>query len=174
MVNESLSAFIQRRRLEIEEEEGPLRERLAYLHTEKAQINRAAIAAGIDDKPASGSEIRKRGPKPRNGTIKQAVVEILTANGQGLTAINLLADLNHRNGTTLLRSSLSPQLTRLKDEGFICLTQGHWHLPGQPAIKIKVSENEEPDPSLFAEVGSGSSKPVSEAHGVKAAPGGGG
>jgi len=48
------------------------------------------------------------------------------------------------------------------------LTDKLWHLPEQ-----SVPENEEPDPMLFAEDGSGASDRVPEAHGVKAAPGGG-
>lgn len=174
MDNETLFSFIMRRRQEIEQTEAALRNDLAQVLNEKAQLNRAAMAAGLEYKSTSGSEVKKRGPKPRHGTIKEAVVEILAAAGQGLTAINLLADLNHRNSTTLIRSSLSPQLSRLKDEGLICLTDGYWHLPGQPPINTKIPEYEEPDPTLFGQSGSGSSKPVSEAQGVKAAPGGGG
>jgi len=173
MTSESLTAFITRKRQELEKEEAPLKERLAEIQLERSQLTKAAIAAGIEPKPETGSEPKRRGPRPRQGTIKDIVVKILSDGGQGLTAINLLAELNHRNGTTLMRSSLSPQLSRLKDEGLICLTGNYWHLPGQPPINTN-TPNEEPGPSLFAENGPGTSKPVPEAQGVKAAPGGGG
>ena len=70
-----------------------------------------------------------------------------------MTALELLEQVNQRQGTTLLRSSLSPQLSRLKDEGVIKLTDKLWHLP-----EHSVPENEEPDPSLFVEDGPGTSE----------------
>lgn len=178
------------RRLEIEHQESALKAQLADLLVEKAQVNRAAIAAGFDAKPTSGSEVKKRGPKPRHGTIKEAVVEILTAQGRGMVAIDLLADLNHRNGSTLLRSSLSPQLSRLKDEGIIQLTDGYWHLPGQPPFITEAPDNPESlfgrhiqpipqnigasDPQTFTSKGSKAPEPVPEAQDGKAPSGGGG
>ncbi len=168
-MNETLAAFITRRNIELDDEELPLKQRLDAVRAERDQLRRAALAAGIEAQPDSGQEAPKRGRRPREGTIKTTVVAILQEVGRPMTALELLEQVNNRQGTTLMRSSLSPQLSRLKEEGAIKLTDKLWHLPEQ-----SVSENEEPDPSLFAEDGSGTSITVPEAQGVKAAPGGGG
>ena len=115
------------------------------------------------------SEKPRRGPRPKDGTIKQAVIEILAAEGKGLVALDLLNRLNDRNGSTLVRSSLSPQLSRLKQEGVLQLTGGFWHLPGQSP-----ETGYAPGHNLFDELGPKGDDRVPEAQGVKAAPGGGG
>ena len=152
-MNETLAAFIARRNQELSEEELPLKQRLDAIRAERDQLRRAALAAGIEAQPGSGQEAPRRGRRPQEGTIKTAVVAILKEVGGPMTALELLEQVNQRQGTTLMRSSLSPQLSRLKDEGAIKLTDKLWHLPEQ-----SVPENEEPDPSLFTEDGSGTSE----------------
>lgn len=50
-------------------------------------------------------------------TIKEAVVEVLTDARDGMTALDILAAINQRFETDYPRTSLSPQLSRLKAEG---------------------------------------------------------
>jgi chromosome segregation ATPase len=68
-------------------------------------------------------------------TIKQAVVEVLKDHREGMTALEILAEINTRYfGGRLLRTSLSPQLSRLKnDDGKIELRGNNWFLLPQQA-----------------------------------------
>ena len=168
MNTESLADFIARRRDELDAEQLPLAQRLMSIKIEKDQLRRAALAAGIEVEPAPESQGSVRGKRLREGTIKTAVVAILKEVGRPMTALELLDRVNERQGSTLMRTSLSPQLSRLKDERTIKLTDKLWHLPEQ-----SVSENEEPDPSLFNEDGSGTSE-TNPAKDREAGSGGGG
>lgn len=154
-MTESLVEFITRRRVELEELESPLRERLGQIAVEKEQLKRAAMAAGIEVVTAAGPtrSIVSRSPR-RLGkmTLKEAVVEILTDNPNGLGAMEILRELNSRHKTDFARESLSPQISRLKQEGHLELTGRFWHLKGQTLKEIEV-----PDQNLFEGTRSGTS-----------------
>jgi DNA-binding transcriptional ArsR family regulator len=67
----------------------------------------------------------------------QAILEVLKDKPQGLTARQLLTELNERYyGGRLARHSLSPQLSRLKDrDKKIEYRDGQWvRLPDQPSL----------------------------------------
>jgi hypothetical protein len=50
-------------------------------------------------------------------TIMEAVLEVLKDHEEGMTALEILAEINTRYfGGKIVRSSLSPQLSRLKDK----------------------------------------------------------
>ncbi len=68
------------------------------------------------------------GPTPRASiaTIKEAVVAVLDEAGRGLTALEILPKINERLGVDYPRTSLSPQLSRLKAEKEIHLVGKHW------------------------------------------------
>jgi hypothetical protein len=166
-MNETLAEFISRRRKEIDDEAAPLRTRLLELEMERRQIDQAALVTGIS-RSSDSMDVKKRGPRPKEGTIKDAVVKILMAAGEGLMAYDILSRLNEINGSTLVRASLSPQLSRLKQAGILDLTDGYWHLPGKPPQK----ENA-PDQNLFEEKRSEGADRDPEAKGGKASPGGG-
>ncbi len=70
-------------------------------------------------------------------TIKQAVLEVLNDHRDGMTALEILAGINTRYfGGRIVRSSLSPQLSRLKDnDGKIELRGNKWFLlPQEPML----------------------------------------
>jgi len=70
-------------------------------------------------------------------TIKQAVIEVLKDHLEGMTALEILAAINSRYfGGRILRTSLSPQLSRLKDDdGKIELKRNKWFLlPQEPSL----------------------------------------
>jgi len=158
----TLAAFILRRRKEIDTEREPLLARLEVLDLESEQLDKAAAAVGI-----LVINNKKPGPRPKEGTIKETVLGILRDSKRGMLALDILTSLNERNGSNLVRSSLSPKLSRLKHDGLIELTDGYWHLPGQP------SGNENaPDQNLFPERSEGAERDP-EAQGGKAPPGGG-
>jgi hypothetical protein len=89
-------------------------------------------------------ESEKRNRRPRRlkaMTLKEAVVEILVQAGHGLTASEILHELNSRHGTDFERESLSPQISRLKNEGTLALSGKNWHLIGQPARAGESAKN---------------------------------
>jgi hypothetical protein len=167
LMTENLKDFITRRRIELDELESPLREQLDQIALERDQLRRAALAAGIVDESFAGSS----GPAMRSPrriaqrTLKEAVVEILmTRNGKGMTAREILMAINSGYSADYPRSSLSPQLSRLKSDRVIRRRGNMWFLD--------LKKTEAPDPDLLKGE-SGASDTDPEAHGVEAAPGGG-
>jgi hypothetical protein len=67
-------------------------------------------------------EITKRLGK----TTQDMVLEILQENPNGLVALEILYEVNRRWSLGLLRSSLSPQISRLKKKGKVKYSQGIW------------------------------------------------
>lgn len=135
---ETLADFIRRRRREISEAKADLEAELAMLDAETAQLNLAAQAAGIvavDVVPADAGltgdppiRIRVRRRIPSEKTIKDAVIEILRETGRGMEASEILPAVNARLGTEYPRTSLSPQLSRLKDDGLLQRNGTLWSL----------------------------------------------
>lgn len=66
----------------------------------------------------------------KGSTIKEDVISLLEFYGRGLTALEVLNDLKKRyQRRNLMRSSLSPQLSRLKQEGKLIYLDKKWILP---------------------------------------------
>ncbi len=70
-------------------------------------------------------------------TIKQMIVEVLGLMPEGAEALTILQHINSRFKASLERTSLSPQLSRLKNEGVIERNGLVWSLneegPAEPA-----------------------------------------
>jgi predicted transcriptional regulator len=89
------------------------------------EIDRAIKS--LDNEQAKDSRIK----------IMDAVLEALSRNPLGMTAKEILVDLNSKYyGGKLMRHSLSPQLSRLKDrDKKIEFRNGRWiRLPDQPSL----------------------------------------
>ena len=114
MLEETLSEFIARRRQEIAVAEEALKEHLRALAAERLQLARAVVGV-------------KERRKPR-GVIKRAVLELLEQNPDGMDALTILVTINYRLGSNFERTSLSPQLSRLKEDGFVSLNRKIWKL----------------------------------------------
>jgi hypothetical protein len=70
-------------------------------------------------------------------TIMQAVLEVLKDHPDGMTAYDILREINARYfGGRIVRTSLSPQLSRMKDrDGKIELKGNKWFLlPQEPSL----------------------------------------
>jgi len=129
--------YVVRRLGQLDAAEEPLRAQLKAINDEKDQLRRAALAAGIEvDAPAGqtisaevslveeGDTVKATGVvrSPRRlpeKTIKEAVLDILKPGPKGMTALEILAEINRRYGADYPRTSLSPQLSRLKVQGLI-------------------------------------------------------
>jgi predicted glycosyltransferase len=110
---ETLRAFIDRRLRELREAEIPLREQLSEIDRERREIEKTAKAIGLESarkQDANHAETQKK-------TMKEVALEILSTAPKGLTALEILRELNTRMNTSYERTSLSPQLSRLKQEG---------------------------------------------------------
>jgi hypothetical protein len=172
MIEESLTLadFIERRRTELSRAEEKLREELAAILEERAQLDKAALAAGLHKKPVADYQeqdvaIKRRPRKASAITIKEAVLQVLSEAGHGMTAADLLPRINRLLGIEYPRSSLSPQLSRLKTEGALVLEGAIWLRPDQAKQK-PVDEN-------TLDGSSTGLKHEPEAQGREAGPGGG-
>jgi len=144
--SETLAAFIIRRRKEIAAEKQRILVELAALDAEYTQLEAAANAAGISTAIATKADPRDFTPSVEppalmsrrkvasEQTIKSAVLEILNEAGHGMTAMQILPAVNARLGVDYPRTSLSPQLSRLKSEGVLVRDGVVWSL-GQASQK---------------------------------------
>ncbi len=112
----SLREFISRREAEIRELRSQL---LAELRELKAA--KTAIESGDETAPFK-SDAR------REPTIKEMIISVLTERrGQG-TAEQMISWILEDFGRSVLRSSLSPQMSRLKQDGKLRDVGGVWML----------------------------------------------
>lgn len=128
---ETFSDFIARRRRELDEEETELRKRLSVIAMEREHLfNAEKVSFGVntpESEVVRAIRKRKRGIKP--GTIMASVINILKDSREGLTSSEILEKLNlSREANWLKRESLSPQLSRLRQAGFIELDGSIWRL----------------------------------------------
>lgn len=147
MEKESLAQFVKRSLAELDARETDLRAQLSKILAQKDQLKRAASIAEevVAFTPVVQSTLTNRRPRRLRGmTLKEAIVEILEQRGHGLAASEILRELNSRHGTDFARESLSPQISRLRQEGHLELTDRIWHLRGQP-ITSPSSDNNKKD-----------------------------
>jgi hypothetical protein len=126
------------RRSEITGKVAPLIADIARLKETLAVRQRelAAWNAELDQIQSALRAIEETEAKSRL-TIKQAVLEVLKDHPEGMTALEILAQINTRYfGGDIPRTSLSPQLSRLKDnDQKIELTGNKWFLrPQEPSL----------------------------------------
>lgn len=126
---ETLTQFINRRLAELAMDERPLREELARIETERDQLQRAALAAGVSIGAVEAGVAGSVGRSPRRApetTIKDAVIEVLREQDKPLTALEILPLINAKLGVDYPRTSLSPQLSRLKSDGIVRRMGTRW------------------------------------------------
>src|SRR3712207_3956715 len=91
-----------------------LQTRATGLRSELAALDKAAVAIGM--RTAGGMDPVGEPRRPRAmATIKEAVLEVLAEAPNGLIAVDILKMISTpRFGLNIERTSLSPQLSRLK------------------------------------------------------------
>ncbi|WP_315924263.1 hypothetical protein [Mesorhizobium sp. SP-1A] len=121
--------FTKARYAALLQERAQLHARLRAVQKEMEEIEKASRASGLQ---LVESESRQRETKDKsskdNMTMKEASVEILKKYPDGLPAMKILFELNKMLGTNYERSSLSPQLSRLKRDGTVYDIHGIWTL----------------------------------------------
>lgn len=126
--------------LPLREEYRKLEQKIAAAESELADLINAAKAIGIvNGLPAPPRGITRKTPPEK--TIKEAALEVLQEFPNGLMALDLLAKINERYGLNLARTSLSPQLSRLKKERKIISKGSIWLLPSPPDLFLHTDKN---------------------------------
>lgn len=137
----SLHEFLARRHRELIRALAETRRRLSSIEEEIDQIERAAAAANVN-LVISDEMTERQAPS----TMKQAAVQALREATGGLTTNELLKIINNELGTTYARSSLSPQLSRLKSDGFVYREEdGRWILASDPSLNENGAPEDAPE-----------------------------
>lgn len=124
MVSMSLMEFIEQREAEIKELRKALYEELKQLKAAKAAIS------GISVRVESSDESSSAQAEP---TIKEMTLEVISDAERALTAEEILQAIKSKFLKEIQRTSLSPQLTRLKREGRIAydVETSQWGFPAK-------------------------------------------
>ena len=125
-----LPTYLSSRHTELSRRRDRVEAELADLYAEIDDVEKAAKAVGIDLSTTASKEQDAQEQIKKDGelTIKEAALDVLGRQSNGLTANEILALLDMMHGMQYMRSSLSPQLSRLKGEGKISLRDGRWYL----------------------------------------------
>lgn len=73
----------------------------------------------------------QRGPQPKAGSIMEGIMKLLSDSTRGLRAQTILKELRANGFPDLVRTSLSPQLSRLKQRGYLKYEKGLWIALGE-------------------------------------------
>lgn len=111
--------YLETRRTKLRAEMQPLEattaELRAQLSTQDAKLR--SLAKELNDVEKALQALGKREPSETTVTIKDAILQVLAAEPNGMTSAEILAAINDRffEGT-IVRTSMSPQLARLKND----------------------------------------------------------
>lgn len=131
----TLSEFISQRKRELALARAEMLRQLHEIEAELMQLEQALAATAVQtpEKPTKSttptmqpSRARRRHSSPIEGTIKYMAIDALKKSPAGLTAQEILSEINLKNDQSYTRSSLSPQLSRLKSAGLIVDESGKW------------------------------------------------
>ena len=174
-----LRSYLRARREELLLEIAPLREsiaeaqrRLAVLESELVEVEASATAIGMVnglERGAGPARPSLRQPSVREGTIKDYVIQVLADRPDGMAALDILAAISERFSVSYKRPSLSPQLSRLRQEGVIDRRGLIWFLtPAErrEAQKEKGSGGDPPEPLNVGDVAERSIAPDSKSGGA--------
>ncbi|WP_226635504.1 hypothetical protein [Brevundimonas poindexterae] len=129
--------FLKERRAEVERaKRAALDEAARPFDVELQKIDAALKAVGSftlrSDEPSSVGPTDDASPRAKTKaigmTLKEMIIAVLRAHRGGMDALSILAAINDRWEIGLARTSLSPQLSRLKAEGKLRLVGKDWSL----------------------------------------------
>lgn len=95
--------------------------------SETAIEDSVLVNRGQRQNPALGRYLHN-GVKIQRGTIKDFIVQVLSDSRRGMTALDILGAVNERFEKNYDRTSLSPQLSRLRTDGLLALRGTVWYL----------------------------------------------
>lgn len=127
-----------------------LQEREKALKVELEEVK--MLKAAIKGVASANSPARKRTRSTNNGpTFKDMIKTVLKEKGSGAEALELIDLIEDRFGQKIKRTSISPQLSRLKADGELTLIGKEWWLTGDLAA---------------GEINTGNNKPSAETEGL--------
>lgn len=128
----SLREFIEKREAEIKQLMSSLKEELRELRAARIAISEPQSVGRSPSESASNQS----GQTP---TIKTMAIEVLQSHGRSGTAEEIISWIHTDFEKNIERSSLSPQLSRLKSEGKIALdlSSGRWILPSDFSDEVR-------------------------------------
>lgn len=114
-IREYLESRLTKLRADMQPLEASTAELRAQLGAQDAKLR--TLQKELRDVEKALQAIGKRRPSSTTITIKEAILEVLSAAPEGMTSAELLADINARffDGA-IERTSMSPQLTRLQNK----------------------------------------------------------
>ena len=113
----TLRDFISGRETEIKAQMKALRKELGDLKVAKSALELRTTPQGSD------------GQVQATRTIKDMIRDVLKSMPNGLTSTEILSKIDESFGRQIERTSLSPQLSRMKDDGEVTLIDNLWFLP---------------------------------------------
>jgi hypothetical protein len=125
-MNITLKDFMANRKAEIKQQIAALKAELRDI-----QAAEGALTPGGGGESAAESSVRTRG----RITIKDMIVSVLTPKPQGAEAQEIIESIKAQYGKEIARPSLSPQLSRLKEDGTLILDNKIWQLAKTPVPK---------------------------------------
>ena len=156
-----LADFVAASITELNRREAELRDEINTIAKERAALEAALDAAirstgsGWTAPPPLQPQEEYSTPSRRTRhqmTIKEAILHVLGGGVGGMTALNILDEIETRTGMRLERTSLSPQLSRLKADGLIKRDGVIWsiastetneaHADGNPQCASKTEDGE--------------------------------
>lgn len=127
--------FLEKRLVELNTEIADMRKRIQPLESELADVKRA-LGVVRDDRPSENLRLVRRPVVTSSSspyqqmTLKQLIIKALKEHfPDGATANELIDFFSVAWDRDIQRTSLSPQLSRLKDEGQVRLENNKWFLP---------------------------------------------
>ena len=134
----TLRDFIAKRKAEI-------REQMTALRQELSELQRAEAA--ISGEPASPSTRQTTAGQPGKGTIKDMILQVLEDRAKGAESPEVIDLIKARFDVEVPRTSMSPQLSRLKADGLLTIIGKNWILPKHAGAIIDDDANSNEPPS---------------------------
>jgi len=112
-----------------------------YEAPEKIIAKDSLIVNGVQTSPQSTGTYLRNGVKIRHGSIKDYVVQVLSDSQKGMVALDILAAINERFEKNYDRTSLSPQLSRLRQDGVLGLRGPTWYLKSETDLSDLLADD---------------------------------
>lgn len=138
----ALRDYLSARRSEIEAQIKQLKAELLEI-----KVAENAISGEVHQKfePAKRAGIRE-------GSIKDWILKVLDGKSEGLETDEIISVVSVVGGPSVTRSSMTPQLSRLKSAGFLTQEDRRWRLADQAGRKNETPDGHQPSGASNEEV----------------------
>ena len=135
----ALLDYLAARRAEIETQIKALRAELSEIKIAEAALGGAPMSKTVVSTPSGPNVVRQ-------GSIKDWILKALALDHEGLETDDVIRAVLLMGGRDVPRSSMTPQLSRLKSAGLLNYTNGKWALSSRaPAQNDETPGVQPPD-----------------------------